>query len=94
MILQWLSTRQVRRLNPDKGPLTPSEAPFSSDRSELAEPPVPGGRLVARILLSAYACEPGRGSEPALGSVSLNNHILKFASPLSGMAQQENDCKN
>ncbi len=39
VILQWLSTRQVRRLNPDKGPLTPSEAPFSSDRSELSNLP-------------------------------------------------------
>src|ERR1019366_9259800 len=28
VILQWLSTRQVRRLSPDKGPSTPSKAPF------------------------------------------------------------------
>ena len=36
VILQWLSTRQVRRLSPDKGPSTPSKAPFSEDRPELA----------------------------------------------------------
>ena len=34
VILQWLSTRQVRRLNPGKGPSTPSEAPFSQDYHE------------------------------------------------------------
>ena len=39
VILQWLSTRQVRRLNPDQGPLTPSEAPFSQARSEPADLP-------------------------------------------------------
>jgi hypothetical protein len=36
VILQWLSTRQVRRLSPDKGPSTPSKASFSEGRSELA----------------------------------------------------------
>jgi hypothetical protein len=36
VILQWLSTRQVRRLSPDKGPSTPSKAPFSENRPELA----------------------------------------------------------
>ncbi len=39
VILHWLSTRQVRRLSPDRGPLTPSEAPFSSDRSDRATLP-------------------------------------------------------
>ncbi len=39
VILQWLSTRQVRRLNPDQGPLTPSEAPFSQVCSEHADLP-------------------------------------------------------
>ncbi len=39
VILRRLSDRQVRRLNPDKGPLTPSEAPFSEDGSDLVHLP-------------------------------------------------------
>jgi hypothetical protein len=35
VILQWLSTRQGRRLSPEKGPSTPWEAPFSENRAEL-----------------------------------------------------------
>jgi Phosphotransferase enzyme family len=38
-ILQWLATRQARRLNPGKGPLTPSEAPFSQGYPEPADLP-------------------------------------------------------
>jgi Phosphotransferase enzyme family len=37
VILQWLSTRQVRRLSPDKGPSAPSEAPFSRNRTDLPD---------------------------------------------------------
>ena len=38
VVLQWLSTRQERRLNPDKGPLTPLEAPFPERNSDLPDP--------------------------------------------------------
>ncbi len=39
VILQWLSTRQVRRLSPGKRPALPVGAPFPEDRPELPDLP-------------------------------------------------------
>jgi hypothetical protein len=39
VILQWLSTRQVQRLSSDKASSTPSKAPISDDRTEIADLP-------------------------------------------------------
>ncbi len=55
-ILSHLSQRTMRRLN------------CNPPRSKWTR--LPGGDnglLMSRILLSAYACEPGKGSEPAVG---------------------------